>query len=347
MSNTLPQYPLSAYPDDIAPITNLSDPTISDWALISQYNEFLMNNDPVSAADILEQNPSLKLKMINADWLNRLAQEISATQVYFKDVTIEQLRQLYKFKGNYSAEVKYYALDTVLYAIDSVNKNVFLCTSDETPIGTPPSDNSYFQIVSFNGAGVNILGEFDSLLELQAAYPDGKDENENWLCGMFIVNGDCYYYSIVTNDWEIDTRTTGSGDMLKAVYDPEDEGTTYAKIYDDTDSESTILAASARVVGELNIKKLDVPKIITVSLLAEDWEEDVVNEYWTQEIINDNVLVNSVINISFSVADIKQIMLDKSSIMVVNNEGVANVYALNSVPTANLTAYLEVRSVVE
>ena len=146
MSKTYSDLVHSQFPDSIDSYSYFSDPTIDDIQLIKQYQNYFNSGNISSAAKILEDNPTLQNKIINANSLNKFVDSIKAMQrLYMSDIQ-SYIIELVTYKDEYSSKVIYSKYDVVKY-----NNQAYMCISLNCPMGTLPTDKNYFIPLSLKG----------------------------------------------------------------------------------------------------------------------------------------------------------------------------------------------------
>lgn len=146
MSVTYNDLSFTQFPDSIDTYNYFSDPTIEDIQLIKQYQSYFNAGNISSAAKILEDNPSLQNKIINANNLNKLIDSVKAIQrLYMSDIQ-SYIMELVSYKNLYSSKVTYSKYDVVDY-----NNQAYMCISTNCPMGTLPTNKDYFISLSLKG----------------------------------------------------------------------------------------------------------------------------------------------------------------------------------------------------
>lgn len=112
----------------------------------------------------------------------------------------------------------------------------------------------------------------------------------------------------------------------------------------DVDAE---LAAQSEQLTALDAAKAGKSITAPVTLTAADWEEDAENGWWTQGISNPAIVDGCKVDITFAASVIKQLSENGTSVMVVNDSGTASAYAFGAKPSADLSAQIEIREVIE
>lgn len=138
------------FPEAIDDFSKFTDPSISQIALINQYYSKFQSGDIAGAAQILEDNPSLKTAILNAERLNKLRDGLIAVQRYYMDDVQEYLVEIVKNKGDWNNQTKYTKYDVVFYPIEGAEQ-AFMGISTEIPIGTLPTDQTYWVPLTMRG----------------------------------------------------------------------------------------------------------------------------------------------------------------------------------------------------
>lgn len=87
-------------------------------------------------------------------------------------------------------------------------------------------------------------------------------------------------------------------------------------------------------------------EMISAILMAEDWVEDSINGWWTQEISHTENCIGKKADISFPMNELLQIIDDGVSIVAVtDDDNTLIIYVFNNIPSINLTASIEIRMV--
>ena len=128
----------------------------------------MVKGDISSAAQLLIDHPELRTSLINASNLNRIIDAIKCIETYYANDVQTYILELVQYKGTYSSSTKYTKYNVVDY-----NSMIYMCTSLNTPLGTLPTNSSYWYPLSIKGdtgepgLGLSFLGAWDS----QTAYP--------------------------------------------------------------------------------------------------------------------------------------------------------------------------------
>lgn len=171
MSTTYPDLTETSFPENIDVFNRMSDVTHSDISLVSQYQAYVLANNMSAAAKILDDNPLLANKIINAAVINKFLDAVIAVQRFFKSDVHEYIEnksdelssQIGEFqtKGAYSSSKAYKQ-----YNIVTKNGNCYVCLKD--CIGKDVSNTEYWVKISskgeqgVSGIGLSFCGTYDS-----------------------------------------------------------------------------------------------------------------------------------------------------------------------------------------
>lgn len=163
MSITYEDITKSSYPNELDPVRRYEDPSADDITLINSYQTKMLAGDLAGANKILTDNPSLETKIINAEKLNILGDELIALERYFKDTVIDDIDAYFlnclTDRGTYSDTVSYTKYDVVAASTGNLLQN-FICIKD-APVGTPVTNTTYwrnFTLTGNSGTGLSFIG---------------------------------------------------------------------------------------------------------------------------------------------------------------------------------------------
>ena len=163
MSNTYSDLVHTQFPDSSDTYEYMSDLTADLVSLSSQYETYINNKKFNEAAQLLKDNPMLNKIYFNAEKYNKLIDSIKAIQRLYKDDIQSYILELVKYIGTYSSPTKYTKYNVVNY-----NSQVYMCTSPNTPLGTVPTNTSYWYPLSIKGdrgeagLGLSFCGSWSS-----------------------------------------------------------------------------------------------------------------------------------------------------------------------------------------
>ena len=146
MSLTYPSYAHTSYPDAIDTFQYFSDPTADDVTLIKQYQSYFNTGNISSAAKILEDNPSLQNKIVNANNLNKIIDALKAIETLYMSDIQTYIMELVTYRDEYSTKQTYSKYDVVQY-----NQQVYMCIALNCPMGTLPTNTNYFIPLTLKG----------------------------------------------------------------------------------------------------------------------------------------------------------------------------------------------------
>lgn len=146
MSSTYSDLVHTQFPDSSDTYEYMSDLTADLVSLASQYETYINNKKFNEAAQLLKDNPLLNKIYFNAEKYNKLIDSIKAIQRLYKDDIQSYILELVKYIGTYSSSTKYTKYNVVNY-----NSQVYMCTSPNTPLGTVPTNTSYWYPLSIKG----------------------------------------------------------------------------------------------------------------------------------------------------------------------------------------------------
>lgn len=160
MSVLYPDLNFTSFPntlDNIALKSNITNST--DAGLVEQIQNYILAGNFSAAANILNTNPQLNGKIFNANDFNTLRDAILALERFYKnDVSLYVKNKQnewqaevdrFNFKGTYSPSVQYNQNNMVNYTTAN-GTLLYLCTA-QPPVGTPPTNTSYWRILTLRG----------------------------------------------------------------------------------------------------------------------------------------------------------------------------------------------------
>lgn len=162
MSATYPQYPHSKFPDELDSWETFLDVVASDAVLLSQYQQYVLAGDMENAQYIYQQIPNANRKFIGALVMNQFADAIMSLEQFYGDsgfveyVTQKQsewqaIIDQFSYIGVYNATTQYYKNNIVLYNISGQNYLYINTYNGTTPLGTVPTNPSYWRIITIQG----------------------------------------------------------------------------------------------------------------------------------------------------------------------------------------------------
>ena len=143
--------------DNIALKSNITN--AADAQLVSQIQTAILDNDFVTAANLLNSNPYLSGKIFNANDYNQIRDALIALERFYKNdiynyiadkqATWENNIDRYNFKGVYSPSTQYEKNNLVNYTT-SEGTLLYLCTQTP-PSGTAPTNTNYWRVLTIRG----------------------------------------------------------------------------------------------------------------------------------------------------------------------------------------------------
>jgi hypothetical protein len=162
MSATYPQYPHSNFPDELDSWEEFLDIVASDATLLNQYQQYVLAGDMENAQYIYRQIPNADRKFIGALVMNQFADAIMSLEQFYGDggfidyITSKQnewqiIIDQFSYIGIYSATTQYHKNNIVLYNISGQNYLYINTYDGTTPLGTLPTNPSYWRIITIQG----------------------------------------------------------------------------------------------------------------------------------------------------------------------------------------------------
>ena len=184
MSATYPDLIYTNFPDQGCDTFDyLNDITADQLTLMNQYKLYLTYNDLASAQKLLEDNPSLKSTIINAEKINKIIDAIKAAQRLYRDDIQNYLIDLVKYKGVYSSAVAYNKYDVVIQTIAAKTLS-YMCIVPTTA-GIQPTNTDYWIPITQQGErgaagfGLNYGGAYHDTI-LYPQYSMVAHDNALW-----------------------------------------------------------------------------------------------------------------------------------------------------------------------
>ena len=139
-------------------------------------------------------------------------------------------------------------------------------------------------------------------------------------------------------------ETTANYQLKKPSYT---EGADIQALNDNADVVDAELAAQSEQLTALDAAKAAKSITAPVTLTAAGWVEDAENGWWTQGISNPAIEDGRQVDITFPASAIKHLAENGTSLIMVNHDGTASAYAFGAKPSADLSAQIEIREVIE
>jgi len=164
--------PLSTLPTTIDSFPRRQDLTLADLSLVQSFETKYTSGDFAGANQIIEDNPTLKLKINNAETWNEMRDAIIALEHMFMTDIEDYITNVAQYQGDFSPTKAYKKYDIVDYVFnDAVNS--FMVKYNNTPVGTLPTNLDYFAPQTLRGLqGVSGTG-----LSFKGVWVDIKEYN--------------------------------------------------------------------------------------------------------------------------------------------------------------------------
>ena len=147
MSNLYPDLLYTAFPDQLNDTYEyMQDMTADLVGLVSQYETLINTKRFNEAVKLLSENPSLNRIYFNAEKYNKIIDSIKALQRLYKDDVQTYILNLANNRGEYSSSSKYTKYNIVYY-----ESLPYLNISSNTPIGTLPTNTTYWYPLAIRG----------------------------------------------------------------------------------------------------------------------------------------------------------------------------------------------------
>lgn len=138
MANSYTTFPDSVQRFDLK--TDISNNVYSDW---KQFNAYIANGQFADSTILLQSNTELQKCIIDSSYMNKLSKTIEEVQDLFINNIQTYIHETVIDKGEWDNITKYTKYNFVTYEIDDIVQT-YECISDNTPIGTPPTDTTYW-----------------------------------------------------------------------------------------------------------------------------------------------------------------------------------------------------------
>ncbi len=161
MSVTYPDLNNTVFPDGgIDTFLTYLNITASDGRLVQQYMDAMNQGNQSLAEQVLAQIPAASQKIIKATDLNKMTQAIQAVERFYKtDIAdyvqnkqaewLDVINRFY-YVGKWLSGTSYQKNNMVTYTVNNVEL-LFLAISDNIPVGTAPTNTSYWRVLTIQG----------------------------------------------------------------------------------------------------------------------------------------------------------------------------------------------------
>lgn len=186
MSETYKDLPHTGLPEKKTNLIKFRDPYASEITLANQYDSYMASGKVDLAQTLLNDNPSLKECILNADIiLTLLHDDIALQRIFFDDIET-YIMSVIQYDKEYT-EGKACAR----YAVVPYNNQVYFCY-EACPEGTLPTNSDYFYPITLKGEqgnpGINFVP--------MGAWVSGTVYNTN----QAVTHNGVFYYSTIDNN---------------------------------------------------------------------------------------------------------------------------------------------------
>lgn len=139
------------FPNSIDNFDKYSDVTASAKPLVDQYYTLYNAGNFNGASELLENNPTLKNMIINAESLNKIRDAVISIERYYTSDVQQYIINAVKNKQTWSSTVQYSSLNVVTYETNNTTSVYMAIYPQKIPVGTLPTDTNYWTQLSFKG----------------------------------------------------------------------------------------------------------------------------------------------------------------------------------------------------
>lgn len=133
----------TTFPDSVQTFDLKSDVSSSVYPNWKQFNTYIANGQFTNATTLLQSNSELQQCIIDSIYMNKLTKTVEEIQDLFLNQIQTYIHETVIHKGEWSDRIKYTKYNFVTYEIYG-GKQTFECLSNDTPIGTPPTNTTYW-----------------------------------------------------------------------------------------------------------------------------------------------------------------------------------------------------------
>lgn len=180
LSSLYPDLTHTNFPESIDHYEDMTDINLTLKSLVDQYYILYNAGDFAGIVTLLAANPDLDKALFNAEKYNRLKDTLEAQGRYYKDDVQSYLVNIVKNKGDFVETSTYTKYDVVGYVTGGA-KQYFMGTVVTIPIGTLPTNTSYYVPLTLRGE--------------QGASGTGLAPKGNWSSVVTYVVDDCVSYN--------------------------------------------------------------------------------------------------------------------------------------------------------
>jgi len=160
----------TSFPDSVQTFDLKTDVSSDVYSLWKQFNTYMSDGDFANANTFLYTNDKLQQCIIDAFYMNQLTKTVEELQTLFLDEIQTYIHETVSHKGEWNATTKYTKYNFVLYD-NHAGIQTFECLRDDTPIGIPPSNATYWAPRSVrgekgeSGTGLTPRGEWEAFTQ--------------------------------------------------------------------------------------------------------------------------------------------------------------------------------------
>lgn len=133
----------TTFPDSIQRFDLKTDVSNNVYVIWKQFNTYIANGDFTNATTILQSNAELQKCIIDSVYMNKLSKTVEEVQDLFLNNVQYYIHETVVDKGEWNSTTKYVKYNFVTYEVDGVVQT-YECLNDDTPIGTVPTDTTYW-----------------------------------------------------------------------------------------------------------------------------------------------------------------------------------------------------------
>lgn len=145
MANAYTTFPDSVQRFDLK--TDVSSSVYDSW---KQFNTYISNGQFANASTLLQSNTELQKCIIDGNYINQLSKTLEEVEDLFLNKIQTYIHETVIHRGAWSAAIKYTKYNFVTYPVNGVVQT-FECLRDDTPIGTVPTNTTYWVIRTIRG----------------------------------------------------------------------------------------------------------------------------------------------------------------------------------------------------
>lgn len=170
MSSLYPDLTHTNFPESVDHHEDMVDVSLSLKSLVDQYYTLYNAGDFAGIVTLLANNPTLDRALFNAEKYNKLKDTVEAQGRFYKDDVQSYLVEIVKNKGDYVSTSTYTKYDVVGY-ITGGAKQYFMGIATTIPVGTLPTNTSYFVPLTLrgeqgvSGTGLSYRGGWSNIIQ--------------------------------------------------------------------------------------------------------------------------------------------------------------------------------------